>query len=140
MADERRDEKHNEKQEKPDEKQEEKGRGEKWRRDPVSAVVWAAILIWAGIVLLLDGLGLFAVPGLQAWSLIFLGAGVIVLLEAAFRTLVPAYRRPVAGTIILAVILIAIGLGNLISWAIVGPLALVLIGVYLLLRGLILRR
>ncbi len=141
MADERRDEKNEEKREKPDEKQEEKGRGEKWRRDPVSAVVWAGILIWAGIVLLLDGLGLLrAVPGLQAWSLIFIGAGVIVLLEAAFRTLVPAYRRPVAGTVIFGVILIAIGLGNLLGWAIVGPLALVLIGLYLLLRGLVFRR
>jgi len=150
MAEQRRDEK----SEKPEEKQEEKGRGEKeekeeksrgekWQRDPVSAAVWASILIWAGLVLLAATLDVL-VPfvGAEATSLIFIGAGVIVIGGAIFRLLVPAYRQPVTGSLILGIILLAIGLGSIstIGWAVVGPLALVLIGVYLLLRGLFRRR
>ena len=47
---------YNEKDEKSSEKEREKSE-EKYRRDPLSAVIWAAILIWAGVVLLLDNLG-----------------------------------------------------------------------------------
>jgi hypothetical protein len=116
------------------EEKDEKGRGdswdEKWRTDPVNAAVLAIILIWAGLVWLGDNLDLFVIyEGLETWAIIFLGAGVIVLLGVLVRLLVPAYRRPVLGSIILGVILIAIGLGDLISWTIIGPLILIAIGV-----------
>lgn len=116
------------------EEKDEKGRGdswdEKWRNDPVNAAVIAIILIWAGLVWLGDNLKLFVIyEGLETWAIIFLGAGVIVLLGVLVRLLVPAYRRPVLGNIILGVILIAIGLGDLISWTIIGPLILIAIGV-----------
>ena len=42
-------EKEEEKAEKEHEK-EEKTWDEKWRRDPLSGIVWATILIWAGVV------------------------------------------------------------------------------------------
>jgi len=45
-----------EKEEKEEEK-EEKSWDEKYRRDPLSAIVWAVILIWVGVVLLADNLG-----------------------------------------------------------------------------------
>jgi hypothetical protein len=129
-------EKH-EKTEKPDEKQEEKGHGEKWQRDPVSGAVWAAILIWAGVVLLAATLGfLDRFWTVEAPALIFLGAGAIIFGGAIYRLLVPSYRQPVTGSIILAIIFVAIGLGGIVGWGAVGPLALVLIGIYLLLRGL----
>ena len=124
---------------KEDEKQEEKW-DEKWRRDPLSAIVWAAILIWAGVMLLIGNMGLLddlTILGsrVEPWSLGFLGAGMIVLLEVIVRLLVPSYRRGVGGTIVFAVILLGIGLGNLVSWMLIGPLILIGIGVSILIRG-----
>ena len=137
-----------EKYEKEDEKQreaeekEEKSWDEKWRRDPLGAAVWAAILIWAGLVLLGENMGLLAdrrILGarLEAWPIIFIGAGLIVLLEVVIRLLLPSYRRPVGGTLVLAVVLVGVGLGNLFGWTVVWPLILIAIGVSLLLRGFI---
>jgi hypothetical protein len=129
-----------EKQEKHEEK-EEKTWEEKWRRDPLSGIVWAGILIWAGLVLLVDNLRLLTrFERLDAWALIFMGAGVIVLLEVVVRVLVPTYRRAVTGTLILGLILIGIGLGNLLSWNVIWPLILIILGVFILARGLIWRR
>lgn len=137
-----------EKQEKDQEKREkeEKSWDEKWRRDPLSSIVWALILIWAGFVLLAQNLGWLealaaAFPGtlergLSTWSFIVIGAGVIVLLEVVVRLLVPAYRQPVGGSLIFAVILIAIGLGDLFPWNVVWPVVLIIIGISALLGGL----
>src|SRR5512137_469242 len=114
------DEKANEKEE---EKSEEKGE-EKWRRDPLGSVIWAGILIWAGLVLLADNLGwlagirhslaglpAFNETSLGAWSFILVGAGILVLVEALIRVTVPAYRKPVTGSVIFGGLLIAGGLG-----------------------------
>jgi hypothetical protein len=124
---------------------EEKDRGqsweEKWRNDPLSAASWAAILIWAGIALLLENMGLLrGLEELDAGNLIFIGAGLIVWGAAAVRLLVPAYRRPVVGSLIFGLILIAIGSGDLIKWGALWPLILIIIGVGLLARGLMRRR
>lgn len=137
------DEKSEKDMEKRDEKssQEEKNWEEKWRRDPVNAVSWACIFIWAGIVFLVDALGFIdtwtvGLDGdIDAWSFIFLGAGVIVLLAVLFRLLVPEYKRPVTGNIILGLILIGIGLGDLFNWAVVWALILILIGISIIFRG-----
>ena len=129
-----------EKEEKREEK-EEKSREEKWARDPLSGIVWAAILIWAGLVLLADSFKLLqdvSVLGspLRAWSLIFAGAGVIVLLEVCVRLVVPVYRRPVIGTFIFGVILLGIGLGDTIGWSVFWPVILIAIGIAILIGGL----
>ena len=137
------DEKGEKDMEKRDEKssQEEKNWEEKWRRDPVFAVSWACIFIWAGIVFLVDSLGFIdtwtaGIAGeINAWSCIFMGAGVIVLLGVLFRLLVPEYKRPVTGNIILGLILIGIGLGDLFNWAVVWALILILIGISIIFRG-----
>jgi hypothetical protein len=98
--------------------------------------VWAAILIWAGLALLAENLGLLvSLERVEGWDLILTGAGLIVLLEAVIRLLVPDYRRPVGGTATLGLILLAIGLGGLVDA--VGPALLIAIGVGVLLRGLI---
>jgi hypothetical protein len=120
--------------ERPREEKEEKGQGdswdEKWRNDPVNAAVLALILVWAGLVWLADNLDVFAgFEGLETWSIIFIGAGLIVFLGVLVRLLMPAYRRPVMGSFIFGVILIAIGLGDLVSWTVIGPLILIAIGV-----------
>jgi len=120
-----------EKEEKEEKSQEESWE-EKWRRDPVSAALWAFILIWAGLVLIAVNLNLFGV-GWEAWPFIFIGAGVIVLAGVVIRLLVPAYRRPVTGSIIFGFILIGIGMGELTRWDVVGALVLIAIGVSILL-------
>ncbi len=125
-----------EKEEKQEEK-EEKSWDEKWRRDPLGSVVWAGILIWVGLVLLGDNLNLLP-ETLNTWSLIFFGAGGIILLEALIRVLVPAYRRPVLGTIILGVVFLGIGASGLFetwNWGVMWAIILVGLGVVLLLRG-----
>jgi hypothetical protein len=124
---------------KEEEKQEEK-QEEKWRRDPLSAIVWAGILIWAGLALLGDNMGLWdnltiLGSGVEGWSIAFLGAGVIVLGEVVIRLLMPAYRRGVGGTLVFAAILLGVGLGEIVSWDLIGPLILIAIGVSVLFRG-----
>lgn len=124
-----------EKQEKEEEKQE-KSWDEKWRRDPINAAAWAVILIWGGLVLLAGNLGLFdRFEAIEGWDIFFLGAGVILLLEVVFRLLAPAYRQPIIGNMILAIVFLAIGLGNLVNWGIIWGLAIIAIGIYLLLGG-----
>ena len=122
--------------------QDEKGRGEKeekgrdeswdekWRRDPVEAALWAFVLIWFGLVWLVSNIGVLG-DGIEWWALGFLGAGLIILLGAVVRLLVPAYRRPVTGNIILGLIFVGIGLGDLIEegWEVIGPLVLIGIGI-----------
>lgn len=143
MADEKFDEKEQEKRE--EKSPEEKNWEEKYRRDPLGSVIWACILIWAGLVFLADNLKLIDfkdIPGMpagfssQPWSWILVGAGVLVLVEVAIRLLVPDYRRPVMGSIFLAVILIGIGLGNLFNWNITGALILIALGLMIILRGI----
>ena len=129
-----------EKDEKHDEK-EEKNWEEKWRRDPLGGAVWAAILIWAGLVLLAENFGLLArFERLEAWAIILVGAGLILLLEVVVRLMVPAYRRAVTGTFILGLVLIAAGLGDLLTWNLIGPVILIVIGLVILTRVLIRRR
>lgn len=144
-----------EKDEKERSKHEEKTVEEKWQRDPLGALIWALVLIWAGVVFLLNNLEWLDVFGdlfgillrrepselpfdvpflpLEAWSLFLLGLAVLLIVEVAIRLLVPAYRRPVLGTVILAAI--ALGL-SLQRWWLIWPVILIAIGVSLILGGL----
>ena len=135
-------EKYEKDEEKHEKEGEEKSWDEKWRRDPLGAAVWACILIWAGLVFLAENIGLFANltvgdTAIEAWPIIFIGAGLIVFLEVLVRLAVASYRRPVGGTLVFAIILVGVGLGNLFGWTVVLPLVLIAIGVATLLRGLI---
>jgi hypothetical protein len=154
MADEKQEKSEEKEREKNQEKTEEKTWEEKWQRDPLTAITWACIFIWAGIVFLLSNLGvldsllhqverLSPISGIQsidkaiqAWPIVLAGAGVILLIQVAIRLLMPAYRKPVVGTVILALILISIGLGDLINWAIVWAMLLIILGVWILWRGI----
>jgi hypothetical protein len=128
-------------EEKEEEKKHEKGPeeknwDEKWRRDPLGSLIWALILIWAGVALLLNNMGLVSVPGLEVWELIFIGAGALILIEVVVRLLMPAYRKPLGGSLILAIIFLGIGLQGFVTSNLVWAVALILIGVYILLRGI----
>ena len=140
-----RDEKEEKQRNEKDEKQHEKE--EKERSDPLSNMVWGAIVIWAGLVLLADNMGYLSwlsnrdIPGpmpfgFSTWGLIFLGAGFIILAEVVMRVLNPSYRRHVIGSIILAIVFIGIGLGNLVNWGVLWALVLIAIGVVILLRSM----
>jgi len=134
-------EKEKEKAEKEHEKEEKGHWEEKWRRDPLSAARWAIILIWAGIALLINQLPFVAEIGwLDGWGLAFTGGGAIILMEAVFRLLVPAYRRPIGGILVLAAVFLGIGLGGLFGWEVTGALILIAIGAGVLLRSFLRRQ
>jgi hypothetical protein len=135
-------EKEEEKHGKEDEKREEKSPDEKWRRDPLGALIWACILIWAGVVLLLETTGALTnlrdslnVEKLEAWPVIAFGAGVILLGEIVIRLTVPTYRRPIVGTLILSMILIGVGSEQITGKEVIWALILIAIGAGLLIRG-----
>jgi hypothetical protein len=130
------DEKTEEKYEKEDEKH-----TEKTHQDPLSALAWALILIWAGLVFLASNLGWldqipdqfvlpegFQILGLRTWSVIALGAGLILFIEALIRTFVPAYRSSTGGSYFLAAIFLGIGLNGIFGWQLVWPLVLIGMG------------
>jgi hypothetical protein len=139
MSDDRFDEKELQKRE--EKSADEKSWDEKYRRDPVSAIIWAVILIWAGVVFLAENLGFLSSLSdrinLQTWSVIFLGAGVIVFIEVLIRLAMPEYRRPVTGSIFFALFLIGIGLSDIFGWQLVWPLILIALGLSFLLRGVL---
>lgn len=149
-----KDEKRDEKDEKERQRRQEKTVEEKWSRDPLAALIWASILIWAGVVLLFSSLGAFetlsefirelpfrgwAIGGgegqyidLGAWNVFFVGAAIILFLEAAVRLLIPTYRRSVSGTLILGFVFLGVGLGN---WTCIWAFGLIALGVSILVRG-----
>lgn len=126
-------------------------------RDVLSSVVWAAILIWAGLVFLAfntgwadqylrtdfinrylpDGMEVFE-PGV--WGIIALGAGVILLAEVFFRLVVPQFHRHTGGTLITSAVFIGIGLGNFFGWDLVWPIILIAVGATILLSGIFRKR
>jgi len=149
------DQQYHEKSEKEEEKREEKSSeeknwDEKWQRDPLNALSWALIFIWAGVVFLANNLGWIDrwltrtsdLPGfkfvgrLEIWAILLFGAGVIILVEVLLRLVFPIYRRPVGGSLFLAIFLIGVGLSTIYSWKIIWPLLLIALGLSVLLRGL----
>ena len=127
-----------EKQEEKDEK-DEKGRDEKWRRDPVARVTWAAILIWIGIVLLGEHTGFAAGwPKWDPWAYGFMGAGIIILLQMIVRLAMPEYRWGVIGNLIFGLVLLGVGIGLLTDWGwgVVWAVVLIAMGVAILFGGL----
>ena len=140
--DEKAEEKYHEKE---DEKHEEKS-----HNDPLSSLVWALILIWAGLVFLGENLGLLdvvvadpiqigeiTIRQIGTWSMIFLGAGVLIFLEGIIRTFVPAYRSSTGGDFFLAAIFLGIGLGGLIGYSLVWPFILIAMGLATLASAMI---
>ncbi len=131
-----------EKEEKAEEKRHEKGDeknwDEKWRDDPINIGTWGIILIWAGVGTLLGNAGAFGTW--QTWAVVLTGVGAAFILAALVRLSSPRYRQPVLGNLILGVILIGVGLGDLVRWSIIGPLIPIVIGIAIFYRGFVARR
>jgi len=143
MSETHRGEKEEEKKREKEEKEEEKRKGwdEKWRRDRVNAVGWAAILIWGALVLLAETTDYKDhFSWWEGWAIFFTGAGAILLLTAFYRLLVPEQRRPVAGNVIFGLVLLGIGLGELVSWSYIWVVILLVIALTILLRAFVPRR
>ncbi len=129
-----KDEKDRQQEEKDHEKSE---KDEKHTRDPLSSVLWAIFLIMVGVILLAQQMGYFRFGDWgNVWQTFMAAAGVTLLLEAALRLILPAYRRPVLGTIIGGLILLSLGLGGILNWSITWPVILIVIGAAILLGGL----
>lgn len=112
--------------EKREEKEEKDG---DWSSDSLSSAIWALIIIWAGVVFLMSNM---IEDWENSWAWIMTGVGALIFFEVAVRLIVPAYRRPVGGRIVLATIFLIGGLSNLVNvdlW----PLVLIAIGVVMLL-------
>ena len=126
-------------------------------RDTLNSVVWAAILIWAGLVFLAFNTGWvdnfltgnffnrFLPEGMEVfepgvWSLVALGAGAILLLEVLVRLMVPGFHRNIFGTLILAGVFLGVGLGNFFGWDLIWPIILIVLGVSVLLGGVLRKR
>jgi hypothetical protein len=107
--------------------------------DPLGGVIWALILISAGFIFLAETtLGLFDFEQFGgAWNVIFVAVGLILLLEVALRLLIPAYRRPLSGTLVFAFILLALGLSGIVGWQVTWPVFIIAIGVAMLVSGLL---
>jgi hypothetical protein len=132
MSQHRHDEKGDEKkQEKEDEKKSEKQMDEKFRRDPVRGIMFALILIWGGIVAFLETADIHKPGWWEAWSVFFAGTGIILLVKAIYR-LRPEHRRPIGGTLVIGIILLCIGLGDLIGWNYSWPVILIAIGLVII--------
>jgi uncharacterized membrane protein YjjP (DUF1212 family) len=129
-----------EKQEKQEKDEKDRGerewdKSEQWTGgDALGPLVWGLIIILAGLAFAAANLSLY--PWLtwdNVWSFIFLGAGLLFLLEVVLRLLLPTYRRPVRGRIILAFVALAIGLGGLVGWELTWPFILIAVGLAIIL-------
>jgi predicted membrane channel-forming protein YqfA (hemolysin III family) len=134
----KKEEKNEEKKREKDEKEDEKRKGwdEKWRRDRVNALLWALVLIWGAVVLILETTGAADdISWWQGWAVFFVGAGAILLLTAFYRLMVPEHRRAITGNVIIGLVLLAIGLGDLISWGYIWVIVLIAIALMILVRA-----
>jgi len=141
-------EKEEEKQGEKDEKsRDEKNWDEKWRRDPINAGCWAAIFIWAGLVLLgnTTGWGPDTFRWWDSgnwWAIIMAGAGAILILGALIRLLMPEHRRPIIGNLIMGTVFLGVGLEELSDWdwGVAAAIIFITIGVLIILSGIFRKR
>jgi hypothetical protein len=110
-----------------------------WRSDRLDSIGWAAVFLWAALVLLAEAAGYRSSSGWwDGWGAFFAGAGAIVLLEAAVRLLLPEYRSTWWWSLIVGSVLLGIGLDSWDGWAWIWALVMAAIGVVIL-RGVFAR-
>ena len=132
-----------EKQEKGQEKQQEKGKSpdEKYEKNPLGFMMFAVVLFWLGIYLLLRNRHVFPDTD-QSWAYLVWGIAGLAVVEIIIRLMVPRWRQPVTGTFVWAVIWAGVGVGLWTGedWEIIGPIVLIAVALALVLGRLIPRR
>jgi len=108
-----------------------------WARDPLASATLAIILILAGCILLAANLGVPFITMATSWRWVLLMAGAVLLLQVLLRLVVPEWRRPVGGWLMISLILLAIGAGGVLGLGNTWPLILIAIGVAILVGGLL---
>ena len=122
------------------EEEREKGRSwaEKWQHDRLRMFSIAAILIWGGLVAFAGTINLFNYNwDTHGWAVFLLGTGVILVAKVMVRAMVPEFRRAIGASLIIGIILLAVGIFDLIGWdwKYIGPIILVAIGLAIILSG-----
>lgn len=102
-------------------------KGEKYRRDPFSAILVGLIIIWIGALWFLRAKELL-VSG-EWWQWFLVGLGGIFILDRLIRYASPVYRRPMFGRILFGLILIAIGVSFIYGIETWWPLIVVMVGI-----------
>jgi hypothetical protein len=110
---------------------------EEQERQPYNTYYWAGVLIWAGLVFVLDSLdALPQIGAAGAWSWVFFGAGLYALVGSFWRTSSPDRLDPRMGDYLWAIVLILFGIGGVTDLDIAWPLVLILLGGSLLINTL----
>jgi len=115
-----------------DEKEHDEHIGEKWRRDPFSAIFFGLIVLTAGILFLLAAQDYIYWSDWWMYFLICLGA--ILIIETFVRWSVPAYRKPGAGRIIIGLVLIVIGAASLTT-RVIWPWIIIIVAIAIIIFG-----
>ena len=124
--------------EKESEKEPEKGgfSAELAPSDRLSQFTMGGIVLWSGVVLMLNTMaatsGMFDKP----WAWIMGGAGALLLVEVAARLTLPEFRARPGARLVTGLVLLAVGLGVGISIGTLWPLILIAVGLGLLLNHL----
>jgi hypothetical protein len=120
-----------------DEKRDE-GMEEKWRRDPISGVVFGLVVLALGVLLTLAAKNVISWD--DWWKYFLIGIGVAFLIEVAVRRLNPAYRRPMFGRFVAGLVLICLGVAFVGGFGTWWPLIIVAIAVAILVRLVLFRK
>jgi hypothetical protein len=92
-----------------------------WHRYAINAIGLVAIFIWVGFVLLGHttnwGPDTFRWwDSGNLWAIIIAGAGAILILCGLIRLLIPEYRRPIIGYLVMGFVFLGVGLGEVTDW------------------------
>jgi hypothetical protein len=104
-----------------------------WHGDRINSIGWAALFLWAALVLLAEAAGYPSSSSWwDGWGVFFVGAGAIVLVAAGARLLLPQYRSSWWWSLIIGSVMLGIGLDSWGGGAWVWALVLAAVGVAIL--------
>ncbi len=109
----------------------------KQERQHIERMYWAGVLVWVGLVLVIDNQGSLPKIGeADAWSWVFFGAGLYGMLGNLYRLASPDWSAPTGWDYVWSGFWLIVGLGGVTTADIFWPMALVLVGVVSLANAL----
>lgn len=106
-------------------------------RSRVKRIYWAVVIIWAGVIMGANGLGVLPVIGhADSWTYVIIGAGLIGTLLNISYAASPETLNPTSWDWIWSGFWLAIGVSGFFNLRIFWPLAFLLIGVFALIAAL----